>query len=169
MNNQAFRAPAKVRYHREGLPAGAASFPTSRQKQARYGAPGFVAGLAVEDKSKGTLPLIVAVGDGFPPNEQPSFSCLRGSALSPGRLGRESSFISHISPKAGEIPGFPLRGTKQSPRVRLSLRKAARGSSTPTRFTGKPGYRAPGVVARLAVEDDRGLYCRVPMRPERMS
>jgi hypothetical protein len=85
-----------------------------------------------------TLPLIVAAWMA-PPNEQPTFWCICGSALSPGRLARESSFISHISPKAGEIPGFPVRGAKQSPRVRLSLRKAARGSSTQTRFTGNPG------------------------------
>jgi hypothetical protein len=32
---------------------------------------------------------------------------------------------SHISRKTSEMPGFPVRGTKQQPRVRLSLRKAA--------------------------------------------
>jgi hypothetical protein len=32
---------------------------------------------------------------------------------------------SHISRKTSEIPGFPVHGTKQLPRVRLSSRKAA--------------------------------------------
>jgi hypothetical protein len=46
---------------------------------------------------------------------------------------------SHISRKTSEMPGFPVRGTIQQPRVRLSLRKAAGSSSTPTNLTGNPG------------------------------
>ena len=36
-------------------------------------------------------------------------------------------------------PEFPATGRHQRPRVRLSLRKAAWSSSTPTRSTGNPG------------------------------
>jgi hypothetical protein len=35
-------------------------------------------------------------------------------------------------------PGFPATGHHQRPRVRLSLRKAAWNSPTPTRSTGNP-------------------------------
>ena len=37
------------------------------------------------------------------------------------------------------MPGFPVRGPKGQPRVRLSLRKAAWSASTPINFTGNPG------------------------------
>src|ERR1700733_6934016 len=45
------------------------------------------------------------------------------------------------------VPGFPVRGPKKRPRVRLSLRKAAWSASTPMNFTGNPGsahaFRSP--------------------------
>jgi hypothetical protein len=47
--------------------------------------------------------------------------------------------VSHISRKTSEIPGFPVRGSKQRPRVRLSLRKAAWNLPTPSNLTGNPG------------------------------
>jgi hypothetical protein len=40
------------------------------------------------------------------------------------------------------VPGFPVRGPKKRPRVRLSLRKAAWSASTPMNFTGNPGCAA---------------------------
>src|ERR1700734_3768003 len=40
--------------------------------------------------------------------------------------------------KTGD-PDFLLRGTHQRPCVRLSVRKAARGSTTPPNSTGNPG------------------------------
>jgi hypothetical protein len=59
------------------------------------------------------------------------------------RVKRKSAVESHISRKTSEMPGFPVRGTRQRPRVRLSSRKAAWSSSTPTNFTGNPGCGPP--------------------------
>jgi hypothetical protein len=49
MNDQDLCVSAEVRCDLEGLPARAASFPTSRQRRARYGAPGFVARYGMAD------------------------------------------------------------------------------------------------------------------------
>jgi hypothetical protein len=46
----------------------------------------------------------------------------------------------HAAPEGCRVPGFPVRGPKRGPRVRLSLRKAAWSASTPIDFTGNPGY-----------------------------
>jgi hypothetical protein len=52
---------------------------------------------------------------------------------------RDTAVASHISRKTSEIPGFPVRNASQVPRVRLSLRKAARSELTQPHFTGNPG------------------------------
>ena len=44
---------------------------------------------------------------------------------STGKSCQHRDVVSHISRKTSEMPGFPVRGSKQRQRVRLSLRKAA--------------------------------------------
>jgi hypothetical protein len=46
-------------------------------------------------------------------------------------------------PKKTGGPGFPATGRHRHPRVRLSSKKAAWSSSTPTRSTGNPGEAPP--------------------------
>src|SRR5271155_6144551 len=60
----------------------------------------------------------------------------------PRRSRRESSLVSHISPKTSEIPRISCKRMEQDPRVRLSLRKGAWRSGSPRNLTGNRGYGA---------------------------
>jgi hypothetical protein len=68
-------------------------------------------------------------------------------------------------------PGFPVHGSIQQPRVRLSLRKAAWSSSTPPTLTGNPGEctsmdamcKAGFFATRIRPALDRALHSRQPL------
>jgi hypothetical protein len=62
-----------------------------------------------------------------------------------GRSRRLAAVVSHISRETSEMPGFPVRGTKQRPRARLSLRKAAHANlfGAPRRKSGSPRLFRP--------------------------
>ena len=60
------------------------------------------------------------------------------------QMSEGSGRVPHVrpsvrGPKTMGDPDFLPRGRHQRPRMRLSLRKAARSSPTPTRSTGNPG------------------------------
>jgi hypothetical protein len=57
----------------------------------------------------------------------------------------------------GADSGFPTRCTNQRPRMRLSLRKAARGLTTPLSLTGNP-EGAEGPAVQLSVGTTKALY-----------